>query len=211
MSKQTINIALDIETLSTQPTAAIISIAAKCFSFEGDQPIDSYGNFFTLVNASTCAMYGLHVDMDTVGWWSKQSADAKRWHLECGGVSTSIKSALLSLRDYYDGLKDEFPNANILIWCQGTDFDIPIIRNAFHEVLGTDVPWPHSSVRDSRTFINGIVGLLYPDIEKPYSIIPDNPDWKKHDAISDCSQLIWNVRYVAKLINKTGGLSSGQL
>ncbi len=203
MSKPTINIALDIETLSTRPTASIISIAAKCFTFEGNQPADDYGNFLSIVNASTCAMYGLHTDNATVDWWSRQSPEAKRWHLECGTVVESIKSALNSLKNYYEDVKKSFPDANILIWCQGTDFDIAILRNAFQVVLGTDAPWPHTAVRDSRTFIHGIIGILCPDVEKPYSVIPENPEWKKHDALSDCMQLIWNVRYVAQLLHQS--------
>ena len=36
----TIHMALDIETLSTRPTAAIISIAAKCFNFsDSEEPM----------------------------------------------------------------------------------------------------------------------------------------------------------------------------
>lgn len=199
MSKQTINIALDIETLSKRPTAAILSIAAKCFTFEGNQPADNHGNFLSIVNASTCAMYGLHTDMETVDWWSRNSPDAKRWHLECNGVSESIKSALLSLKNYYEDVKKAFPDAVILIWCQGTDFDISILRNAYYTVLGTDAPWSHTCVRDSRTFIHGIVGILCPEEENPYEVIPQNPNWKAHDALSDCEQLIWNVRHIASM------------
>ena len=47
----TIHIALDIETLSKRPTAAIISIAAKCFTFAentGEMPLDAFKAFLRL-------------------------------------------------------------------------------------------------------------------------------------------------------------------
>ena len=198
----TINIALDIETLSTRPTAAIISIAAKCFTFSsGEEPMP-LGVFFKTVNATTCAMYGLHFDTNTIDWWQWQSEDAKRVHLQMGDIAVTIRDALLSLKEYYkSACKLMQPSGQRpLIWCQGTDFDIAILRNAYQTVLGTDAPWPHTDVRDSRTFIHAIAGLLRPEATNPYSIIPGNPDWNPHDALSDCDQLIWNVCHISRLL-----------
>ncbi len=198
----TIHIALDIETLSKRPTAAIISIAAKCFTFAentGEMPLDA---FFKTVNASTCVMYGLHFDMDTVSWWQKQSEEAKRVHLQHGDIAVTISQALLALREYYlKACKLMEPiGQRPLVWCQGTDFDIPILRNAYQTVLGTDAPWSHGDVRDSRTFVHAIAGLVHPTVTDPYSLIPHNPDWHPHDALSDCDQLIWNVRHISRLV-----------
>lgn len=197
----TIHIALDIETLSTHPTAAIISIAAKCFTFaDSEEPIP-LGVFFKPVNATTCSMYGMHTDMQTVDWWRRQSYDAKEVHL-LGNSAATICDALLSLKEYYKSACDLMQSSGQrpLVWCQGTDFDIPILRNAYLNVIGTDAPWPHNDVRDSRTFIHAIAGLLHPEVTDPYSLIPRNPDWHPHDALSDCDQLIWNVRHISRLL-----------
>ena len=195
MSKQTINIALDIETLSTRPTAAIIEIAAQSFSFAGNQPIDREGPLYLLVNASTCAMYGFHFDMETVNWWASQPDEVKIFNKNCTSASESIKSVLLSLKYYIDDLKRKYPDSELLVWCQGTDFDIPILRNAYQVVFGTDVPWPHDCVRDARTFVHSVYGLHGKDDGNPYDLIPKNPDWQPHNPLSDCEQLIWNVRH----------------
>lgn len=202
----TINIALDIETLSTRPTAAIISIAAKCFTFSEQQETMPHWHFLQAVNATTCAMYGLHFDMDTVKWWQQQSDDAKRAHLNFGNIAVTIRDALLSLKEYYKSACKLMKSSGQrpLIWCQGTDFDIAILRNAYQTVLGTDVPWPHADVRDSRTFIHAVAGLLHPEAADPYSLIPKNPDWNPHDAMSDCDQLIWNVRHISRLLPSVG-------
>ena len=198
----TIHIALDIETLSKRPTAAIISIAAKCFTFPESQEEIPPLVFFKNVNASTCAMYGLHFDMDTVNWWQRQSDDAKRVHLRHADRGFSIREALLSLKEHYESVCKimEPSGRRPLIWSQGTDFDIAVLRNAFQTVLNTDTPWPHGDVRDSRTFIHSIAGLVRPEVDDPYSVIPPNPDWHPHDALSDCDQLIWNVRHITKAL-----------
>lgn len=201
----TIHIALDIETLSTRSTAAVISIAAKCFTFSDSEEPLPLGVFFKTVNATTCAMYGLHFDQATVNWWQRQSEDAKRVHLCMGDIAVTIRDALLSLNEYYKSACNlaKSLGQKPLIWCQGTDFDIAILRNAYQVVLGTDAPWPHADVRDSRTFIHAIAGLVHPEVADPYSIIPSNPDWHPHDALSDCEQLIWNVRHIARLATPT--------
>ncbi len=198
-----IHIALDIETLSTRPTAAIICIAAKCFTFSEHQEEILPCEFFREINATTCAMYGLRFDMDTVKWWQKQSEDAKRQHLQFYATEAeTIDRALSGLNDYYKlvCMSNEPLGQRPLIWCQGTDFDIPILRNAYQVVLGTDAPWPHGDVRDSRTFIHAVAGLVRPDVKDPYSLIPKNPDWVPHCAPSDCEQLIWNVRHISRLL-----------
>lgn len=197
------NIALDIETLSTHNNAAIISIAAKVFNFSG-KPVPYDKNkttFYAIINASSCAMCGMHFDMETVNWWKRQSFEAKAPH-NCLTLQSklNISGALDQLKTFINDIRELSPSGNILIWCQGTDFDIPILKNAYTEILGWETPWRHTELRDSRTFIHGILGLIRPDVEDPYSLIPKNPKWKAHDALSDVDQLIWNVTHVAKIL-----------
>lgn len=197
------NIALDIETLSTHNDAAIISIAAKVFDFSGkplpnDKPKKK---FCIIINASSCAMHGMHFDMDTVNWWSQQTDEAKAPHV-CLALphSVTISAALIALKIFIEDIRTTSPTGKILVWCQGTDFDIPILKNAYNNILKCDTPWRHDELRDSRTFIHGILGLIQPNVDNPYSLIPKNPKWKAHDALSDVEQLIWNVTHVAKIL-----------
>ena len=201
---ETPNIALDIETLSTQPTAAIISIAAKVFTFEDgavkdDKPCTQ---FFEIVSAASCAMYGMHFDMDTVNWWERQSSDAKAVFTDLTSkCNQPINKVLQLLSTFISDIRAVSPDKRVLIWCQGTDFDIPILRHAYCNVMKSPTPWKHDEVRDARTFINGVIGLTYPGEKDPYKAIPKNPSWTPHDALSDVDQLIWNVcnvRYMFK-------------
>lgn len=205
------NIALDIETLSLQPTAAIIAIAAKSFTF--DEPVDATSSrpgISVIVNAASCAMFGLHFDMQTVKWWQRQSVDAKKPYTELTGSVISIQKALGLLDAYVNEIRAESPSGDILVWTQGTDFDIPILNNAYHQVFDimiggkkqNTLPWRHHELRDARTFIHSTLGLLYPEVKDPYSLIPKNPSWRPHEALSDVEQLIWNIRHVASLFRK---------
>lgn len=193
------NIAIDIETLSTQPTAAIISIAARVFTFSDGALKDEDSKFSCLVNAASCAMAGMHFYMDTVLWWEQQSAAAKAPYEAMSGQSIPIRKALDNLTKFIDQIRAKSPNNKILIWCQGTDFDIPILKHAYHKCLIWKEPWSHHELRDARTFIHTTIGLIRPDVEDPYSLIPKNPNWNPHEALSDVDQLIWNVLHVRDL------------
>jgi len=200
-----VNIALDIETLSTRPTAAIIAIAARVFSFTGESPVccDSIATQFTaLVNPASCAMEGLHFDMDTIRWWSRQSSEARAPYEQTTGQDIPIVKALDSLYRWLNDIRSASPSGKILIWTQGTDFDIAILRYAFAHVLGYETPWHHDEVRDARTFIHATLGLIHPEVENPYALIPPNPSWKHHQPLSDVDNLIWNVRQVALIAKK---------
>lgn len=190
-----VNIAVDIETLSKRPTAAIISIAARVFTLDGG-PITSDIVFRQSVDATSCAMYGFDIDPATVDWWSRQDDELKEQFKE----NVSIKSALENFAVYIDDALNMNNAVNAHIWCQGTDFDISILRNAY-VVVNKDreeknIPWNYSDVRDSRTFIQEGVKLLAPELEDPYSFIPKDEGWVKHDAMSDVNRLIKNVQYV---------------
>lgn len=201
---ETPNIALDIETLSTQPTAAIISIAARVFTFTAESPVccDSVATEFTaLVSATSCAMDGLHFDMDTVRWWSEQSSLAKAPFEQLTGQEIPIIKALDGLTTFIEHIRALSPDNKILVWCQGTDFDIPILRNAYNVVWEVREPWHRHEIRDARTFIHTTIGLIRPDVQDPYSLIPKNPNWHPHEALSDVDQLIWNVLHVQQLFN----------
>ena len=88
--KQVINIVVDVETLSLESDAAIISIAAVPFNpvvedlntftvFEviPEGAKETLSEFYEVVTATSCALHGMRIDMDTVSWWSKQGEMAK--------------------------------------------------------------------------------------------------------------------------------------
>ncbi len=197
-----INIALDIETLSTRPTAAIISIAAKQFSFDSNERITKT-DFLYRIDAASCAMYGMHFDNNTVDWWSRQGVLAKDPYIK--GCGYSINEVLLRLEAWVKSIRGASPDNSINVWMQGTDFDAAILRNAYCAVFGDDsrMPWKHYELRDSRTFIMSVINTYRPELKNPYDDIPKNTEWIKHDVMSDVDNLIWNVKYVHQILTKT--------
>lgn len=197
--KKVLNIAVDIETLSKRSTAAIIGIAAKVFSLGNDIVVES-AEFKVAVDATSCAMLGFDIDPSTVDWWSHRPKEVKSQF----DYTMSISTCLYSFISFIDDVKKNNNAEVVRIWCQGTDFDIAILRNAFVAVYNEreekTIPWEYKNVRDARTFVCEGIRLMFPEVEDVYSVIPPMEGWKKHDAMSDVNKLIHNVCWVeAKL------------
>lgn len=202
--KKILDIAIDIETLSRRPTAVILAIAASPFKLDGfGEPVE-IDPFFRAIDASSCAMYGMDFSKGTVKWWSEQSEEAKAPFLK--GESVPIKSALFDLNQTIEQWKAENGADGLRVWMQGTDFDGSILRNAFILVFDDDkttgenlsMPWRHDELRDSRTFILEHMRQFHPEVEDPYSVIPEMKGLVWHDAKNDIRILIHNVQFCEK-------------
>ncbi len=204
--KKTPHIGIDIETLSLRPTAAITAISFKTFFFDGT--VDEDNSYTFCVDATSCAMYGLTSEQKTITWWANQPIEAKQFFLN--SPSIKLKTALASIRDAYNRVRAEYGCSRLLVWTQGTDYDISVLRNAFRTVFDDSedsIPWPHDCVRDARTYILSNLNLLNSvgffkgfdpayNPDRPYDVIPSNPGWVKHDADSDVLQMIHNLHHV---------------
>jgi len=97
--------------------------------------------FYTNVDDASCTKAKLHVDPDTVEWWSRQSQQAR-------------DSLMLDQKPIEDVLWDFFKwvtrQRGIFVWSHGANFDEPIIQAAAY-AIGQRVPWKFWDVRDTRT------------------------------------------------------------
>jgi DNA polymerase III epsilon subunit-like protein len=59
----TVNIMVDLETMSTRSHAAICSIGAV--KFEGKEILDT---FYCTIDLKTCKEAGMHISKDTIKW-----------------------------------------------------------------------------------------------------------------------------------------------
>lgn len=226
--KQVINIVVDIETLSLQSDAAIVSIAAVPFNPngqipKGDEPVefevldpcvrDAEGeicfiglhrHFYEVINATSCALHGMHIEMDTVNWWEKKSEEAKVDLLN--RTPMNIGEAMNAFHNYLEGMKNAY-NAEIKIWAQGSDFDFPILKNAFRKTMkDVSLPWKYELQRDARTYILEKLEKYYGMEEKPYERIPKLPEKYKgvsHNALFDARRTAWCIAYVNSLCQST--------
>ena len=200
------HIARDIETLSLRPTATITAIAAKTFFFNGTTDED---NSLTIcVDATSCAMYNLTSDQQTITWWANQPLEAKTFFLNEPAVK--LREALLRLRILYLQVQQDYNYKPVKVWVQGSDYDIAILRNAYRSVFEDSeesIPWAHDCVRDARTYILSNLNLLASvgffkgfdpayNPERPYDVIPRMTGWVKHNADSDVRQMIHNLHHV---------------
>lgn len=213
--KKLLDVMIDIETLSLSANAAIIQIAAKPFRLDGKEVIlgtDKNGNDvcdeFTIdIDATSCAMYGFDFDKGTIEWWRKNvpaNEHFKGFHYAC-----CIAFALESFADALTSWKEVTGSDEIVVWSQGTDLDIAVLRNAFRVVFGNEdkLPWKYNNVRDARTYFLEAVRLFIPEVEKPYGIIKSEDGETQHHAIDDLKWSIRAVQWANAHINALMGLS----
>jgi hypothetical protein len=167
---------IDLETLSVNPDAVVLTIGAIKFDPHSDQLPHDPLYFKVDVDAQTAL--GRHVDESTLDWWSKQPKEIAE---EALGEKdrVSLDDTVKKLNRWCVGID--------VYWCQGPLFDYAILQN-FYKNLNVPCPWNYWQVRDSRTLFN----LLPPD--------PAEKREEKHNALADCDYQARKVqRYYREL------------
>ena len=156
-------IMFDTETLDTASTAVILSIAAVEFD---DKNLGR--RFHARINIDSCLKHGLTVSGNTIEWWMDQSAEARKIFRSAG---LPLGRVLIDLATWLDwGAVDE-------VWANGSDFDFPIIANAFRAIGAGNPPWAYFKIRDYRT----IRKMYAKDVVTQAHVEP----LVKHDALED--------------------------
>ena len=145
------DVMIDLETLGTGPSAAIIAIGAIAFDLETNQ---LGPKFYTAVSLASSVGEGGMMDADTVQWWMRQS-DAARAVFNAENKS-DIEGALIDFETYLIDLPCEFNDRRI--WGNGSDFDNVILRSAYDR-LHIPAPWKFYNNRCYRT-----VKSLFPHV-----------------------------------------------
>ncbi|MDX8383183.1 MAG: 3'-5' exonuclease [Ghiorsea sp.] len=133
---------VDLETLSTQCDATLISIGAVMF----DPEEHKFGRqFYSPISTVSCKELGLHVDKNTINWWMKQTKDAQRALIEAKTTKVSITDALVGFSNFLSENKSKY------IWCRGANFDAPILSTIYKK-LGIVEPFKFYDVLCHRTY-----------------------------------------------------------
>lgn len=161
------HICVDIETLSTNPTAAIVSISAVKFSLK----TDDVETFTINIDPLSCKSYDLHFDPETINWWKDKPKEAKTWMTNGVPLEEALnKFVLFTGTDKYQRW-----------YCNGLNFDFPILQYAMYKT-GIKPPWSYWLLTDMRTAY--FLGDL--DTHKAPRI------GTYHDGVSDClTQISW--------------------
>jgi len=138
-------ISLDIETMSTNKDAVVLTIGATTVSLDGS----TEKTFDVALDAQEQIDSGRHVSMDTVFWWMQKSKAAR--DAAFSRFKIPPEAALLALRSWL-----EEQGLGIPIFTSGPSFDAAIL-----ESLGEPYnisPWDFRQSRDVRTIRDGLHG-----------------------------------------------------
>ena len=133
---------IDIETLSTENNAIILTIGAIKFNRSGKiKELKDMETFYERVCKESCESFGMHSDENTIKWWNSQDEKAK-YEALLNVDRTDIKLVLGKLSLFLRNCK--------CVWANSPNFDCIILENAY-KACKLQVPWKFWNVRDCRT------------------------------------------------------------
>lgn len=148
------HIMLDLETLSSQSNAAVISIGAVAFDFNHVVPNAAEGFHAVLDTEDQVRNHGRHISRDTMLWWGSQSEEARVIFKQHG---LHVGAALSSFAAW---VERQLPSGGKVegMWGNGATFDNVILSNLY-EAYGFKRPWPYYADRCYRTIKNITGGI----------------------------------------------------
>jgi len=160
-------IMLDIETLSTQSNASILTIGAIKFN-RTNFKITS--KFYKRISHESNEYYNRDIDENTITWWNTQDEEAKKEIFEYKD-RVNLNLALQELSIFCRGARK--------IWANGVCFDITILESAYN-ACGLETPWKYWNIMDVRTVYE--IGNLNLNNFKRQNNMLNN----LHNALVDC-------------------------
>ncbi|WP_224250578.1 MULTISPECIES: 3'-5' exonuclease [Klebsiella/Raoultella group] len=150
---------IDIETLSTQPNAAICAIGAVFFEPSTGQIGPS---FYETIDPRTSQVRGAHISADTVMWWLRQDKEPIS---ELVNSKSHEIEVMINFARFIEDASPETMKKLLKVWCKGGSFDFPIIKSAFERSSLEGVPmlpwnfWNECCFRSLLT-IAGTIGYV---------------------------------------------------
>lgn len=166
---------VDLETLSTDTSAVIVTIAAVKFNFESDE----IETFTVNVDPKSSLKYGMTISQDTLDWWKRQDrAAVDAW-----------KQNPVSINDAVEQFNNFLGDATYTkMWAQGIDLDFPVLRYSLKKV-GAEIKWKYWNQCDSRT----VFTIANFNTKKATRV------GQYHNAIDDCrTQIAWLKQILSK-------------
>lgn len=167
------NVMVDIETLDTRPSAAILSIAAVRFDLDTGQLGPTFHKY---VDVDSNMQHGRTVSGATILWWLSQPDEAR--HRIAGAAAEPLQDVL---KDF-----SIFIEEGDLIWGNGAGFDNVILEDAYRAV-GLNAPWRFWSNMCYRTLKS-----MFRNAPKPQF------EGVAHDALDDAK---FQARHLVSILN----------
>lgn len=225
----TIDVTFDLETTSLSTNAAIMTIGAIAWNRDAnvgspfvfpavrkadEQPKLEY--FYQSLDLREQFINAMDFDTGTAYWWARQSDAAQRALLSQDPIMAS--TAIHAFFGWIAKLNATYKAKHVVLWCQGGDFDIPILRNAVERLTPEYMAFPinRNYFRDCRGFIHEAARLLVANTDmlkgltldeltdNPtviYQYLPDLPnaftnlleDEVPHTSLFDAIRSAWNT------------------
>lgn len=140
-----IDISIDLETLSNKFNSPIMSIGAVKFDRVTGKTAQT---LYVEIDPDDAIRHGL-VSASTLAWWIKQDAKARRV-FEPSSKKVLLRTALQMLGDFVRA-----QGAGAKPWGNGSSFDITILEHAYEVAgQGLEPQWKFWDIRDMRTIID---------------------------------------------------------
>lgn len=186
------HIMVDLETLSTDPKALVLSIGLVSFLdsyvYTKDDSQALVSTSWETENDNENFYYGVlsqvgqeerHISESTLSWWEEQESSAREVLTESKSKQTSVVD---DLEKVYAFLKDQHQSLDgdknyLVLWANGASFDHPIIKSLFIDNGFSELSriWSYKHDACYRTMLNA---YKIPDAEYP-------PMGTHHNALDD--------------------------
>lgn len=178
-----VEVMIDLETLSVLPNAAILTIGAVKFTRAGPtQLLKETTSFYRRINLQSCIDVGLTVSEDTQKWWDRQSEAVRFEALECK-ERIGLVQCLNEFSLWFRTAKK--------IWSHGDDFDCVILASAYR-ACDLIPPWDYWNTRDTRTIFD-LAEIRLPSL----------PNGQAHHALNDAyHQMVYTKQALRRLHRK---------
>lgn len=133
---RTSHIMVDLETLGTDPDAAVVAIGAV--KFNKKRIIDEFEAY---IPPGSARVFGRSSE-DTERWWSQQADHVRNKVL---GGNEPPGHACERFSEFCKGVEGQ-------IWAKPVHFDLPILRH-FYKQLGLEFPFHFRREKDAATMI----------------------------------------------------------
>ena len=147
---------VDLETMGSGPTAAIVSIG--CVPFDRESLTVLQDEFYTVVDLESSLKAGLTAESSTILWWMTQSEEARTELFS--GRRAQLYEALSAFKYWVASLVPAKNDRRV--WGNGAAFDNVILASAY-KAVGLETPWNFWNDRCFRTMKNEFADVPLPD------------------------------------------------
>ena len=220
-----IDITFDLETADTAVTAAPLQLAAV--AWQRHMPVEiGYAPWLTEGGKPVCynrhadltqgMMDGLTISADTAAWWSRQSPAVQRAAAGSPADRLAPRDLWQTFFAWVEAVGRQTGARHTVLWCQGQDFDIAMLRHAARR-YGLALPVTQYSFRDARTLAlettlcasHVTADMLFDDPKgAPYEWYPAMPASEAgltagaaHDALYDAMRTAWGTWHCLRRIS----------